>query len=811
MAKDPGITTVAITDTFQTWLNKTNELVALMNSDVVTASPSSNSGDTTVGNATLVGNMFANNFTANSTVGVLSGFATKTSELRQITGNTSPINVVAQLDITAANNTPLRINNSSYGAKISFGNGTDSWLSGLSGTAANTSFIWQFNGSTKMGLESNGHLTISGGFTANGNIATTAFIAAGDGSQTAPTFAFSDDLDTGIYSSANGQIDISLNGVQYVAMSSVALGTRNGAVMRSVDGSASAPAFAFVDDTDTGIFRPGANILSVALGGSERVRFSGNTISFPSTAGYLSASGSLELNSDSTVGVRVGRFGTYSKFAVVAPGTTANLIQLVADNSSNPGDGQIRITTATANYPSYSFNGDTDTGFTSIAADSVSLYAGGLNQLTANTTRILANTGISLGTTDAAANNDNTRHLMLYGNNYGINVKSGDLNVVTGAFSNINFVEATGGTTRASINIGRGSFNATSARDVSKPDYSFLGDTDTGLYQPQDGKVGISINGVQTFRFEAGLAVSSTKINAVTFNATSLAEGGFQGINADGPSNPSFTWTASQTTGMYRENANTIGFSTAGTSRLTISSDSLKLKNGIRILSDNISDPATPDFSFDDAANFGMYQGGAYLRFAAEGSEAFLTSNTVTIFRTEVRLQDGDQTSPAINFQNDTNTGFSRNSGWIHVVENGDYVARFQQNDTTANQNITVMTRIKGDARYSLSSSKRFKTKIQEADENLLRTAFDLLELDSWVWGGEIPKSDERWGTEGIGFVVEKVEEFLPQAARYQWADDNQTKKQPNALDPFPIMASMVLRIRELEERLEQLENNYDN
>ena len=51
-----------------------------------------------------------------------------------------------------------------------------------------------------------------------------------------------------------------------------------GSVSAAGDGSASAPGIAFASDTNTGIFRPGADILAVATGGTERVRIdaSGN-------------------------------------------------------------------------------------------------------------------------------------------------------------------------------------------------------------------------------------------------------------------------------------------------------------------------------------------------------------------------------------------------------------------------------------------------------------------------------------------------------------------------------------------------------
>ena len=54
----PSITTIATTQTFQNWLDKTNEMVAIFRDSAVTAS---GSGDSTTGDATLVGDFTANN------------------------------------------------------------------------------------------------------------------------------------------------------------------------------------------------------------------------------------------------------------------------------------------------------------------------------------------------------------------------------------------------------------------------------------------------------------------------------------------------------------------------------------------------------------------------------------------------------------------------------------------------------------------------------------------------------------------------------------------------------------------------------
>jgi|GEM_PF-2972027 len=60
MAK-PGITNLQTSQTFQNWFDKTNEVVDILKTEIVTAS---GSGDTTTGDATLVGDFTATNITA---------------------------------------------------------------------------------------------------------------------------------------------------------------------------------------------------------------------------------------------------------------------------------------------------------------------------------------------------------------------------------------------------------------------------------------------------------------------------------------------------------------------------------------------------------------------------------------------------------------------------------------------------------------------------------------------------------------------------------------------------------------------------
>lgn len=105
-----------------------------------------------------------------------------------------------------------------------------------------------------------------------------------DGSAAAPIFRFISDTDTGFYRPANNTIGITLSGVEVVEIQP---NTLNSTIpFRGSSGSVSSPTFSFFGDTNTGIFSAGADILSLTTAGAERARFA--------------AAGGLQLGGNST-------------------------------------------------------------------------------------------------------------------------------------------------------------------------------------------------------------------------------------------------------------------------------------------------------------------------------------------------------------------------------------------------------------------------------------------------------------------------------------------------------------------------------
>jgi len=141
------ITTVSTTDTFQTWLNKTNEMVGIFAGDAMTAS---GSGDSATGNSTLVGDFTATNLIA-------------TNKLSTTTiGNTGAGNTIAftePVNISGPDQIVATFTYSGSGAQTQYTNGTLSWDVGIKDSGGD--FIMNTGGGTEeLVLTTAGTLTV---------------------------------------------------------------------------------------------------------------------------------------------------------------------------------------------------------------------------------------------------------------------------------------------------------------------------------------------------------------------------------------------------------------------------------------------------------------------------------------------------------------------------------------------------------------------------------------------------------------------------------------------------------------------------
>lgn len=110
-----------------------------------------------------------------------------------------------------------------------------------------------------------------------------------DGSASAPSYSFQNDADTGAYSSAADEFAIATGGTQRAKV------TSTGAVLAvpvlAAAGSASAPAYSFNGDGNTGMYAVGADDIAFATGGSARFEITSTQIATSGVVGLWAQGG----------------------------------------------------------------------------------------------------------------------------------------------------------------------------------------------------------------------------------------------------------------------------------------------------------------------------------------------------------------------------------------------------------------------------------------------------------------------------------------------------------------------------------------
>lgn len=226
MAK-PNLQNITTSGTFQNWFDKSNEIVTLLQTDVITAS---GSGDTTNGNATLAGDFTASNIIADTLL--------QSDAIAPQTGGAT-ININGQTKINGTSQDALIISHGG-GGQAQFTNGSITWNAGLKNSGG--AFIINTGaGADKLSLATNGMLTVPN-ITVTEDVTANNFI--GDGSQL-----------TGVVSS------VALDDVTDVTLTNV----QGGQVLKYNSSSGK-----WVNDTD---FDGGSNVNAATLDNLDSTQF----------------------------------------------------------------------------------------------------------------------------------------------------------------------------------------------------------------------------------------------------------------------------------------------------------------------------------------------------------------------------------------------------------------------------------------------------------------------------------------------------------------------------------------------------------
>lgn len=169
------------------------------------------------------------------------------------------------------------------------------------------------------------------------NISVSGKVLVANGSEAAPSYSFSNFPDTGLFLPNMGQMNVSFSGtsVFYFAGNQVgtlggldflAQGTSGSYFLEGSTGSETNPTYAFTADTDTGMYRIGADTLGFTTGGVERVRMDSFGLTVGSLSGVLKGAAGLVSGSATTADLPDSinkRYVTDAQLVVI--GNTSNV------------------------------------------------------------------------------------------------------------------------------------------------------------------------------------------------------------------------------------------------------------------------------------------------------------------------------------------------------------------------------------------------------------------------------------------------------------------------------------------------------
>lgn len=372
-----------------------------------------------------------------------------------------------------------------------------------------------------------------------------------------------------------------------------------GGAIREVDGSAATPAYSFSNDTNTGIYRVGSDDLGFAVNGTLVFEISG-------------ASGAINRN------------------------------------------GQIFNLDGASGAPAYTFTADTDTGIYRISNNVLGFSAGGVRVGIDANGLLLYSTGAGSQRLIYTDENAAGTSSVLIQAGAGSTSFGGGIVLYAAAHATqpggVWLGHASGG---GSIKIGSGGvgpgteyarFAASQLLlvdgAVGTPAFSFINDTNTGLYRIGADELGIAAGGTLIFDIFSGGAI--------------LSSVGRLFVNNDGTAAlPVYTFGNDQNTGFYRSAVDEMVWVTGGVNGIILDSG-----QHARFVDGAVG---TPAITFQTDTDTGFYRASANLfRATVGGTDATTWFLNGAVGQT--LAQDGSASIPGLGFTQDTDTGFYRDT-----------------------------------------------------------------------------------------------------------------------------------------------------
>jgi hypothetical protein len=311
---------------------------------------------------------------------------------------------------------------------------------------------------------------------------------------------------------------------------------------RHIDGTVGAPAFSFVNDTDTGVYRQGANDMRLVSGGVARLIITDTGNYSRVTIGLADGgAGAPSLSFENDADTGLFRFAADSIGFTAAGGVRATLSS-VAMNCNV----QALFADGSNATPGYSFANDPDTGMYRSGTNEVSLAAGGTAALTIQAGLIQQNAGVFRfqdGAVGAPA--------ITFASDTDTGIYKSASDTLSVTCGGVHTLQMSNGRCWA----GDGS--------LALPGWSFIADTDTGFYRLASGRIGMALDGVA---YEVGYknVPRSTTVTTLALSDVGKCVAVSAAINI-----PASVFSAGDCLSIYNDSAASVNITTsAGTLRL---------------------------------------------------------------------------------------------------------------------------------------------------------------------------------------------------------------------------------------------------
>ena len=503
-----------------------------------------------------------------------------------------------------------------------------------------------------------------------------ARILLADGSAAEPNLSFTGNTNLGLYRVGANTMGFSANGTVKLELNDSLL--KSYVTMQTIDGDAGTPAYSFTDSKTAGMYKAAANVIGFSTSGTERARIHDKGIKTLVVTTNRGSTTEVAYGFDADLST-----GMYSPSAGQVSISANNTQTLVFKKTEVESKLQIKSTYAgTKTAPAYSFS-DGKTGMYSSTAGILSFSSNDSNTLVMSST--LATLSIPVkavkGTTTTAAiyfeDDANTGF---------IHPDTGKIDIISGGSTVLSLSSGSVLVSSAQTLIQKGT--------VSAPGLAFNDDKDTGIYWVASktlglaagGKVGLSINSAQKVTVAKTLSapLGTAAEPSIIFNNQSavgifgetgkvgLASTGVQlSVDANGvtvakklnvPAGSSSAPTllfGSSTTGLYAPNANQLGVAISGTAKVLVTSDSLTVKDQLRLKEGTA---ASPSVAFEGHTNTGFYRktltpDAKNITFVANGVESLQVLSDYVSPLKPLKLIAGTSAAPALCFGDDTASG----------------------------------------------------------------------------------------------------------------------------------------------------------